>query len=146
MIVCPYKDLHRYAAIIPGLEEAMQVIDRQKTWTPGITQLSGGNRIVASEGITTPAGSKLCEAHRQYLDVQYIVEGEETVGWAPLDSLTLDGEFNEQGDIGMYAGPVDYMRIGEGYCYVVFPEDAHMPAVHLDSPKNFKKMVLKLKV
>ena len=98
MIVCPYKDLHRYAAIIPGLEEAMQVIDRQKTWTPGITQLSGGNRIVASEGTTTPAGSKLCEAHRQYLDVQYIVEGEETVGWAPLDSMTLDGEFKIRGE------------------------------------------------
>ena len=71
---------------------------------------------------------KLCEAHRKYLDVQYIVEGEETVGWAPLETLTLEGEFNTEKDIGRYAGPVDCMRIGAGYCYVV------LSLIHISEP------------
>ena len=146
MIVCPYKDLERYAPIIPGLEEAMKAIAAMESWHPGTIPLSGGNRILVQEGTTKPASEKLCEAHQKYLDVQYIVEGEETVGWAPLDTLTLSGEFNTEKDIGRYAGPVDFMRIGAGYCYVVYPEDAHMPGVHLDQPHNFKKLVLKLKV
>ena len=35
MIVCPYKDLGRYAPVIPGLEEAMKAIDAMTEWTPG---------------------------------------------------------------------------------------------------------------
>ena len=146
MIVCPYKDLGRYAPVIPGLEEAMKAIDAMTEWTPGTVPLSDGNRILVQEGVTKAKEEKLCEAHRKYLDVPYIVEGEETVGWAPLETLTLEGEFNTEKDIGRYAGPVDCMRIGAGYCYVVFPEDAHMPGIHLDQPHAFKKMVMKLKV
>ncbi len=146
MIVCPFKDLGRYAPIIPGLEEALQAVADMKEWVPGTIQLSGGNKILVQEGVTKSAEGKLCEAHRNYLDIQYIVEGEETVGWAPLETLTLDGEFNTAKDKGMYAGPVDYMRIAAGYCYVVYPEDAHMPGVHLDEPHSLKKLVLKLKV
>lgn len=146
MIVCPYKDLGRYAPVIPGLEEAMKAIEAMTGWNPGTIPLSDGNRILVQEGVTKAKEEKLCEAHRKYLDVQYIVEGEETVGWAPLETLTLEGEFNTEKDIGRYAGPVDCMRIGAGYCYVVFPEDAHMPGIHLDQPHAFKKMVMKLKV
>ena len=68
------------------------------------------------------------------------------MGWAPLETLTLDGGFNTAKDKGMYTGPVDDMRIAQGYCYVVYPEDAHMPGVHLDEPHALKKLVLKLKV
>lgn len=146
MIVCPFKDLGRYAAIIPGLEAAVNAVNAMTEWIPGTIQLSGGNRILVQDVTTAPADSKICEAHRQYLDVQYIVEGEEVVGWAPLETLTLEGEFNTTKDVGKYAGPVDYMRIGAGYCYVAFPEDAHKPGVYLDKPCTIKKLVLKLKV
>lgn len=146
MIVCAYQDLGRYAPIIPGLKEAMAAVAQMKEWTPGTIQLSGGNRILVQEGTTKDAREKICEAHRKYLDIQYIVEGEETVGWAPLDTLTLQGDFQEEKDVGMYQGPVDFMRIGQGYCYVVFPEDAHLPGAHLDTPKAYKKLVFKLKV
>lgn len=146
MIVCPFQDLKRYQAIIPGLEEAMEAVANMEQWVPGTIPLSGGNKILVQEGLTRSAEGKLFEAHREYLDIQYIVEGEETVGWAPLNTLTLDGEFNTAKDKGMYAGHADFMRIGQGYCYVVFPEDAHMPGVHLDEPHSFKKLVLKLKV
>ena len=146
MIVCPFKDLGRYAAIIPGLEEAVNAVNAMTEWIPGTIQLSGGNRILVQDVTTAPADSKVCEAHREYLDVQYIVEGEEVVGWAPLETLTLQGEFNTAKDVGKYAGPVDYMRIKAGYCYVAFPEDAHKPGVYLEKSCNIKKLVLKLKV
>ena len=97
MIVCPYKDLGRYAPVIPGLEEAMKAIDAMTEWTPGTVPLSDGNRILVQEGVTKAKEEKLCEAHRKYLDVQYIVEGEETVGWAPLETLTLEGVQHGEG-------------------------------------------------
>lgn len=146
MIVCPWKDLGRYAAIIPGLEEALKAVEELTDLTPRTIPLSGGNKILVQQGTTKPVEGQLLEAHREYLDIQYIITGSETVGWAPLETLTLSGEFNTQKDKGMYAGSCDFMDIRAGYCYVVFPEDAHMPGSHLDTPKQYQKLVVKLKV
>ena len=38
MIVCPFKDLGRYAPIIPGLEEAMNAVAAMTEWVPGTIQ------------------------------------------------------------------------------------------------------------
>lgn len=145
MIVCPLKDLSRYAAVIPGLEEALRVIDGITSLEPATYPLSCG-KVMVQQGTTQPAEGRLLEAHRKFLDIQYVVKGEEVVGWAPVDTLTLDGNFNEEKDAGMYDGACDYLRIAAGYCYVVFPEDAHKPCSHLTAPTEFTKMVVKLKV
>jgi len=146
MIVCPWKDLNRYAPVIPGLEEAMQAVAAIESYEPRTIPLSGGNKILVQQGTTKPVEGQLLEAHREYLDIQYIVAGSETVGWAPLETLTLSGEFNTAKDKGMYAGHCDFMDIAQGYCYVVYPEDAHMPGSHLETPVQYTKLVVKLKV
>lgn len=146
MIVCPWKDLGRYAAVIPGLEEAVAAVNALTDFTPATYPLSGGNRIMVQQGVTKPVEGAQCEVHREYLDIQYVVKGQEVVGWAPTETLALAGEFNAEKDKGMYAGPVDLLRIGAGYCYVVFPEDAHMPNRHIGAPNEYVKVVVKLKV
>ena len=146
MIVCPWKDIGRYSAVIPGLEEAIKAAAELTDLTPRTIPLSGGNKILVQENDTKPAEGQLLEAHREFLDIQYILEGGETVGWAPIEKLTLDGEFNTVKDKGMYAGECDFMDIRAGYCYVVFPEDAHMPGSHLTQPQHYKKLVIKLAV
>lgn len=146
MIVCPFKELGRYTAVIPGLEEAVKMAECITSMEPATIPLSGGNKILVQQGTTKSVQGQLLEAHREYLDIQYIVKGRETVGWAPVDTLELDGEFNTAKDKGMYSGHCDFMEIGEGYCYVVFPEDAHMPGCHVDTPSQYQKMVIKLKV
>lgn len=145
MIVCRFSDLRRYAAVIPGLEEAIAAVETIDTHTPATHPLSCG-KIMVQEGTTKPwEGAKL-EAHREYLDIQYILEGQEVVGWAPTDTLTPDGPFNTEKDKGMYTGLNRPMVIDAGYCYVVYPEDAHAPCTHLESPNGFRKLVIKLEV
>ena len=146
MIVCPFKDIGRYAPIIPGLEEAVKAIAELTDLTPRTIPLSGENKILVQENTTKPAEGQLLEAHREFLDIQYILKGGETVGWAPVETLTLSGEFNTAKDKGMYAGHCDFMDIAEGYCYVVYPEDAHMPGSHLETPSEYVKLVVKLEV
>ena len=146
MIVCPWKDIARYAPVIPGLEEAVAAVAALESYEPRTVALSGANKILVQQGTTKAAEGQLLEAHREFLDIQYIVKGGETVGWAPVETLTLSGEFNTAKDKGMYAGHCDFMDIAEGYCYVVFPEDAHMPGSHLEAPQEYTKLVVKLKV
>ena len=68
------------------------------------------------------------------------------MGWAPLDACTPSGDFNVDGDCGMYSGDFQFLTITEGNCYVAFPEDAHMPGRHLEVPNDFIKIVVKLAV
>jgi YhcH/YjgK/YiaL family protein len=146
MIICPWKELGRYASILPGVEEAIELIDALKDLTPATYPLSGSNKVLIQQGTTKNADGALAEAHRQFLDIQYIMEGQETVGWAPVDTLTLEGDFDTAKDKGKYSGSFDFIPVRAGYCYIVFPEDGHMPGVHLNDPTNFKKAVVKLKV
>lgn len=146
MIVCPFKDLKRYAAVIPGLEEAMTAMAAVTDLTPRTIPLSGSNRIIIQSYNTKLPADGRPEAHREFLDIQYVVEGEECVGWADVATLSPDGDFNTDSDIGFYTGDVDYIRIGAGHCYVVFPEDAHKPGIAVAEPKACVKMVVKLKV
>lgn len=145
MIVCPWKELKRYAAVIPGLEEAMEAVNKLGSYEPATYPLSCG-KFMVQQGTTKPWQDALLEAHREYLDIQYILEGEDTVGWAPVDTLTPAGEFDTEKDCGFYTGDNTPVVIKAGYCYVLFPEDAHAPCTHLEQPSDYKKIVVKLKV
>ena len=144
MIICPWKDIKKYASLLPGIEEAADAINALESYDAQTVQLSGGNRFFVSAGTTIEPG--VAEAHRKYLDIQYIVKGKEVMGWADLAACKPEGDFSEEKDIGFYSGDFNYITINEGICYVVFPEDAHMPGRHLDVPSDFVKIVVKLKV
>ena len=145
MIVCPWKDIKKYASLLPGIDEAFDAVNALTEYEDKKNYpLSNGNRFfIAVQGTKAP---DVAEAHRNYLDIQYIVKGKEVMGWADLADCQLEGEFNEAKDVGKYSGKFEYMTINEGICYVAFPEDAHMPGRHLDVPNDFTKVVVKLKV
>ena len=145
MIICPWKDIMRYAPVVKGLEEAVAAVNALTEYEDKkVYPLSDGNRFFISA--TTTKAPALAEAHREFLDIQYVVKGKEVVGWADLADCKPEGEFNETKDVGKYSGEFEYITIPEGICYVVFPEDAHMPSCHLDVPNDFVKVVVKLKV
>ena len=144
MIICPWKDIKKYASLLPGIEEAFDAVNALQSYEAETYPLSNGNRFFVAVGTTK--APDVAEAHRKYLDIQYIVKGKEVVGWADLADCTIQGEFNEEKDIGKYTGNFEFININEGICYVAFPEDAHMPGRHLDVPNDFVKVVVKLKV
>ena len=144
MIICPWKDILKYAPLLPGVEEAFEKVNALQSLEPATYPLAQGNRFFVTAGTTK--APDLAEAHRDYLDIQYIVMGKEVMGWAPLADCHGEGEFNTAKDIGLYSGDFRFFTIPEGICYVAFPEDAHMPGRHLDVPNDFVKVVVKLKV
>lgn len=145
MIICPWKDIKKYASVLPGIEEAVDAVNALTTYESGaVHQLSGGNRFFVTAGTTK--APDVAEAHRKYMDIQYIVKGKEVMGWADLAACAPDTPFSEEKDIGMYTGPFEFFTINEGICYVAFPEDVHMPGRHLDVPNDFVKIVVKLAV
>ena len=48
MIVCPFSALTRYAAVLPGVEEAMALIAGLKTYETATYPISNGRVMVSS--------------------------------------------------------------------------------------------------
>ena len=90
MIVCPWKDIKKYASLLPGIDEAFDAVNALTEYENKKNYpLSNGNRFfIAVETTKEPA---LAEAHRNYLDIQYIVKGKEVMGWAPLEACQEAG-------------------------------------------------------
>ena len=145
MIICPWKDIKKYASLLPGIEEAFDAVNALTEYEDKKNYpLSNGNRFFLA--VQSTKAPDVAEAHRNYLDIQYIVKGKEIMGWADLSNCTPANDFDEQKDIGMYSGDFTFHTIKEGTCYVVFPEDVHMPGRHLDVPNDYVKIVVKLAV
>lgn len=88
------------------------------------------------------------EVHRAYIDVQIALSGKEIIKVAPLaDAVDPQGEFDEQKDILFYADAANAKDVpadAENFV-ILFPQDAHMPCMALDSiPAPVRKVVFKI--
>ena len=54
---------------------------------------------------TKPLSEGKLEAHRKYIDIQFLLEGQELLGYAPLKGLTTSEEYNPAKDIVFYETP-----------------------------------------
>lgn len=89
------------------------------------------------------------EAHRRYIDIQYMVEGEELVYVTEVDSLQELIPYSEEKDVAFYSGGdnVNPQHLTAGNYLIFYPNDAHKPCVSVG--KNgvpVKKVVFKVKI
>ena len=98
--------------------------------------------------IETSPETGAMEAHREYIDVQMLFDGQETIFCADTDTLTLVTPYNPDIDAAFYALPSDAQPVAyrTGEAVVLFPRDAHLPGRATGTPMTVKKAVLKLKV
>jgi len=85
------------------------------------------------------------EAHRRYLDIQYVASGIERMGYAPADGLETDVAYDSGKDIVFYRNPAEFssLVVSAGSFAVFYPADAHMPGIRLGS---YDEQVCKLMV
>jgi biofilm protein TabA len=102
--------------------------------------------LVQKASSRTPAEGKF-EAHRKYIDIQFLVSGEEIIQVAPLESLQIMTPYEDTKDIAFYSHPNKFDRIvmHPGCFAVLFPEDGHMPLCHSGGPHELFKVVIKVK-
>ena len=93
-----------------------------------------------------PAAKGAWEAHRKYIDIQYVAEGEELMGYANLGALAA-GPYDADKDFLLLQGQGTFVKVPAGSFVILFPEDAHMPQIAVDDkPSPVKKVVLKIAV
>jgi biofilm protein TabA len=89
------------------------------------------------------------EYHRKYIDVQFIVSGEEVISWAPISLMTITEAYDEGKDIcfGTVAkGTWTPVHLQAGQLAVLWPEDGHAPKLAGSASSPVMKIVMKVAV
>ena len=106
-------------------------------------------KAIVSEYTTKEKNEYGYEAHREYIDIQYLVSGNEKICCLPLEYLKETKPYNKEIDAAFY-GEEDVkpqeLLLGNGYFAVFFPQDGHKPQLCVGKPSPVKKVVVKVKI
>ena len=88
------------------------------------------------------------EAHKAYVDIQYVVEGKEAIDIAPAMFMEVEEEYDADRDVVFFKEPKQATRfvLTDGGYAILYPEDSHKPGVCVDEPVKVKKIVGKVRI
>jgi YhcH/YjgK/YiaL family protein len=151
MILDTLAQSSAYAALSPRFARAFAFLKTVTDTTPVGRHEIHGEEVFAfvQQHATTPIAERKYEAHRKYIDIQYVQRGREIIYWAPLPLLTtVLMPFDAEKDAALYAVIPEGQPIpvNAGQFALLFPEDGHVPSCIWDKPAEVLKVVVKVQV
>lgn len=143
---------HLYEGLGAGIASALRYLREidLKALAPGRYDIHGKDLIaIVEEYPSKPLEKCFWEAHRKYIDVQHVVSGAERMGYANLEALKVQQNYDAEKDFMKLEDPSgvgELMTIRAGAFVIFGPQDAHMPGLAVTSPEPVKKVVMKVKV
>jgi YhcH/YjgK/YiaL family protein len=92
---------------------------------------------------TKPIAECKLESHKKYIDIQYVIRGEEFMGITTQNNQTIL-EQNLEKDYTFYEGTTSLVRVSKGMFTIFFPDDLHQPCVQTETVLEVKKVVIKV--
>ena len=109
-----------------------------------------GNNVYApiSEYLTKDDTAARYEAHREYIDLQYVISGRELIGLAPLsDVKDILVPYDAAKDIEfMTVNQITNLTATPDRFFIFFPSDVHRPGLKEGVNSPVRKVVVKIKV
>lgn len=137
-----YKKAHpRFEAAFEALKKL--IADGAEV---GKYEIDGKNiYAMVQEYDTKPVAEKKFEIHKDYIDIQYIISGNELMGYESIDKLEPMGDYKPDAQLFFMNGEYDKIFLGDSQFAVFFPEEPHAPGVAVDDiPSPVKKIVVKV--
>ncbi len=149
MIYDKIDNLETYAGISEDIRIGLEFLrDAKPDLANGVYQLNPRVKAIVSEYETKPQNENGFEAHRQYIDIQYTLKGQERVACLPIEKLTETKPYSEEGDCALYSAVTIHqpsnLSLQPGYFAIFFPQDGHMPGLCATTPEPVKKVVVKV--
>ncbi len=152
MIVADLEHIEHQVSMTPALKKAVDFLRREDIddLTDGRVEIDGDNVFaVVQRYVTARTDTVTFECHRKYIDVQFIVSGEEVIGWAPAERMTISRAHDAGKDIcfgSVPAGKWTSLYLEAGQAAVFWPEDGHAPKLAGQAPSSVMKVVVKVAV
>ncbi len=137
---------------IKGIDKVLEFISRTN-----FDDITEGKHLIDRNNLfynlstyrTTYKGNKLAEVHWEYIDFQYIISGEELIGWANYgDGQKPVKKYSEQEDIAFFDDIQDesFFILKQGMYAIFYPEDIHRPGLQASRSCEVKKAIFKIKI
>ncbi len=152
MIVDTLNNRKLYMGLSSRMDTAFDWIAETvpETLRPGEYPVCDGVRAIIEEYTTIQEkdNKNKYEAHRKYIDIQYVVYGTEIMLVRSINGLQTDTSYDDEKDIIFFhsSGIGSHIVIADGMFAVYFPQDAHIPGLAVDSPAKVLKIVVKVAV
>ncbi len=148
MIIDQLKNAPQYFGTHPRLESAFQYLRNTDLGKieAGRYEIQGADLFVLVQNYDSKAREKgRWEAHRKYIDIQYVYKGTELIGYANIDALQA-GTYDDAKDFWEFKGNGDFLKVAAETFLVLFPQDGHMPGIAASGSEPVKKIVVKVRV
>ena len=152
MIVTDINHIEHQVSMTAALKKAIEFLRR-----PDIHNMADGRVDIDGQQVfalvqryeTVKTDAPKFEYHRKYIDIQYIVSGEEVIGWAPVEQMTITEAYDMEKDICFGIAPkkeITIVHLQVGQLAVFYPEDGHAPKLAAGLPSAVFKIVVKVAV
>lgn len=152
MIFDKMDNISDYFEELPLLKKVEEFVAdfNHKKLSDGTYEIDGKRVFAMIQSYRTKQQTQemMFEAHKKYIDLQYIVNGMEKIRWAKLDKVDLVEErYSFGGDIAFYEGDAMFdFTLTKGTFLLLYPEDAHLPGLSAQKDINVRKIVFKIQV
>lgn len=111
-------------------------------------QLNAADFAVESLYNTCLREEAFFESHRKYIDVQFVLQGEEFIETSCITQLDVSYPYDKDSDLIKYKIPpvASRLLLQEGMGAIFFPTDGHMPGLRVNSQKPVRVMKAVVKV
>lgn len=150
MITDLLEQWRRYTSLSPRFAAAFEFLEELPGNQPdGRFEIDGDHCFALVQSYTTkPSAQAMFEAHRRYIDIQFIQAGRETILWSPLAALTqVTQPYAAEKDVSFFANPPQWTPINlcAGQFAIFFPEDGHAPGIEYGGLVEVRKTVIKIR-
>jgi len=144
-------DLKSWKSIpdLKGFEAAFEFLDKKT-----LADVPVGKHVIEGDQVyalvqklpSRAAETAQFESHRKYIDLHYLVSGQEITGFAPAEDLKLAVPYDESKDVMLYDVPQQYTKVEmkPGRFAIYHPGQAHLPNCHFQGPHDLHKVVIKV--
>ena len=149
MIYDTLDHLEAYRGVHPGVMRGLELLRDTdfSQWEDGRHEIDGERLFILLQSYETKPENDTPEAHRKYIDIQYLLSGQEQMGVGPLEEMTEEVEARPEGDIWFYRGPLSTILLSGRRFTALCPGDAHAPGIAVDrKPAPCRKCVVKVRV
>lgn len=86
------------------------------------------------------------EAHRKYIDIQFMIKGSEKIGVGEIQDYQTTEPYSNENDVEFLKTnkPQQFITMNENDYIILYPHDVHMPQISINEPSYVKKAVVKV--
>lgn len=116
-------------------------------YTGGRHELGNGSFFFLNEFETKEAENCFWEAHRKYIDIHFILDGQEKIAFDHIDRQSVETEYDPEKDAVFLEGELhSEMTMNPGDVMICLPEDSHMTGLVAGHKQKVRKVVLKVEI